>query len=100
MEYNYKNATFEVCIKQCRDLAAVDAKKGRSDPYVLHFLISIRILLTNFYLFISRYVKGYLLPDRTKSNKRKTKTKKNTLNPVLGETLKARYFYKLCVTKF
>jgi len=32
MEYNYKNATFEVCIKQCRDLAAVDARKGRSDP--------------------------------------------------------------------
>jgi hypothetical protein len=41
-----------------------------------------------YYFIACRYVKAYLLPDRTKSSKRKTKTKKNTLNPVFGETLK------------
>ena len=30
----------------------------------------------------------YLLPDKTKGGKRKTKTKKNTLNPVFNELLR------------
>ena len=30
----------------------------------------------------------YLLPDKSKSGKRKTKVKKHTLNPVFDETLK------------
>jgi len=37
-----------------------------------------------------RYVKVYLLPDKSKSGKRKTKVKKHTLNPVFDETLKVR----------
>merc|ERR1712025_1320133 len=53
-------------IKQCRDLAAVDTKRNRSDPYV----------------------KVYLLPDRSKAGKRKTKVKKHTLNPIFDEILK------------
>lgn len=44
--------------------------------------------LFNLYLIIYRYVKVYLLPDRTKSGKRKTKVKKHTLNPVFEEVLK------------
>ena len=32
LDYNYKQGTFEVHIKQCRDLAPVDPKKKRSDP--------------------------------------------------------------------
>jgi C2 domain. len=35
-------------------------------------------------------VKVYLLPDKSKSGKRKTKVKKHTLNPVFDETLKVR----------
>ena len=35
-----------------------------------------------------RYVKVYLLPDKSKSGKRKTKVKKHTLNPVFDEILK------------
>lgn len=35
-----------------------------------------------------RYVKVYLLPDKSKSGKRKTKVKKHTLNPEFNETLK------------
>jgi synaptotagmin-like protein len=33
-------------------------------------------------------VKVYLLPDRSKSGKRKTKVKKHTLNPLFEEILK------------
>ncbi|KAF4530580.1 hypothetical protein B566_EDAN006786 [Ephemera danica] len=66
LQYNYKAGTLEIHVKQCRELAAVDTKRNRSDPYV----------------------KVYLLPDKSKSGKRKTKVKKHTLNPVFDETLK------------
>ena len=46
----------------------MDTKRNRSDPYV----------------------KVYLLPDRSKAGKRKTKVKKHTLNPVFEEILKVR----------
>ena len=35
-----------------------------------------------------RYVKAYVLPDRSKSGKRKTKVKKHSLDPVFDEVLK------------
>jgi Ca2+-dependent lipid-binding protein len=41
-------------------------------------------------ILCDRYVKVYLLPDKSKSGKRKTKVKKHTLNPVFDETLKVR----------
>ncbi|XP_049870041.1 uncharacterized protein LOC126369598 isoform X2 [Pectinophora gossypiella] len=63
--YNYRLGALEVGVKRCRDLAPVDVKRNRSDPYV----------------------KVYLLPDKSKTGKRKTKVKKNTLNPVFEETL-------------
>lgn len=66
LQYNYKAGALEILIKQCKDLAPVDAKRNRSDPYV----------------------KVYLLPDKSKSGKRKTKVKKHTLNPVFDECLK------------
>ncbi|XP_015909187.1 uncharacterized protein [Parasteatoda tepidariorum] len=66
LSYNYKASTLEIIVKECRNLAAVDIKRNRSDPYV----------------------KVYLLPDRTKSGKRKTKVKKHTLSPVFDERLK------------
>uniref|UniRef100_A0A336LW29 CSON006247 protein n=1 Tax=Culicoides sonorensis TaxID=179676 RepID=A0A336LW29_CULSO len=66
LQYNYKHAALEILIKQCKDLAAVDTKRNRSDPYV----------------------KVYLLPDKSKTGKRKTKVKKHTLNPVFDETLR------------
>ncbi|XP_075215985.1 bitesize isoform X2 [Lycorma delicatula] len=66
LQYNYKQGALEIHIKQCRDLAPVDIKRNRSDPYV----------------------KVYLLPDKSKSGKRKTRVKKHTLNPVFEETLK------------
>jgi synaptotagmin-like protein len=64
MQYNYKQGALEIHVKQCKDLAAVN--KNRSDPYV----------------------KVYLLPDKSKSGKRKTKVKKHTLNPVFDEVLR------------
>ncbi|XP_050667518.1 uncharacterized protein LOC126967134 isoform X2 [Leptidea sinapis] len=63
--YNYRLGALEVGVKRCRDLAPVDVKRNRSDPYV----------------------KVYLLPDKSKTGKRKTKVKKNTLNPVFEESL-------------
>ncbi|XP_026482516.1 synaptotagmin-like protein 4 [Ctenocephalides felis] len=65
LQYNYKTDSLMIRIKQCRDLAQVDAKRNRSDPYV----------------------KVYLLPDKSKSGKRKTKVKKHTVNPIFEETL-------------
>ena len=38
-----------------------------------------------------RYVKTYLLPDKTKNGKRKTKVKKNTVNPVYDELLRVKF---------
>lgn len=66
LDYDYKTVCLEIRIKQCRDLAAADGKKIRSDPYV----------------------KSYLLPDKSKTGKRKTKVKKNCLNPVFDEILR------------
>ncbi|XP_042544449.1 synaptotagmin-like protein 2 isoform X10 [Dipodomys spectabilis] len=55
-----------VFVAQCKDLAAADVKKQRSDPYV----------------------KTYLLPDKGKMGKRKTLVVKKTLNPVYNEILR------------
>lgn len=48
-----------------------------------------------------RYVKVYLLPDKSKSGKRKTKVKKHTLNPEFNETLKVRltFHFQISSTK-
>lgn len=85
MQYNYKQCALEIHVKQCKDLAAVDTKRLRSDPYV-----KVRheptMLLNIFNVFVILQV--YLLPDKTKSGKRKTKVKKHTLNPVFDEVLR------------
>lgn len=43
LQYNYKHAALEVLIKQCRDLAAVDTKRNRSDPYVKVRLLQLEL---------------------------------------------------------
>ncbi|XP_021102844.1 synaptotagmin-like protein 2 isoform X9 [Heterocephalus glaber] len=55
-----------VFVAQCKDLAAADIKRQRSDPYV----------------------KTYLLPDKGKMGKKKTLVAKKTLNPVFNEILR------------
>ncbi|KAM5224879.1 synaptotagmin-like protein 2 isoform 7-T7 [Hipposideros larvatus] len=55
-----------IFVAQCKDLAAADGKKQRSDPYV----------------------KTYLLPDKGKMGKKKTLVVKKTLNPVYNEILR------------
>jgi Ca2+-dependent lipid-binding protein len=42
----------------------------------------------------------YLLPDKSKSGKRKTKVKKHTLNPVFDETLKVWSQVEDCFINF
>ncbi|XP_039940152.1 synaptotagmin-like protein 2 isoform X2 [Hirundo rustica] len=66
LDYDEKNREFQVHVSQCKDLAVVDEKKGRSDPYV----------------------KTYLLPDKARMGKRKTSVKKRTVNPVYNEVLR------------
>lgn len=39
--YNYRMGALEVGVKRCRDLASVDVKKNRSDPYV-------KVIILNF----------------------------------------------------
>uniref|UniRef100_A0A8C8RCH0 Synaptotagmin-like protein 2 n=1 Tax=Pelusios castaneus TaxID=367368 RepID=A0A8C8RCH0_9SAUR len=66
LDYDEKNREFQIYVSQCRDLAVVDERKGRSDPYV----------------------KTYLLPDKARMGKRKTSVKKRSVNPVYNEVLK------------
>jgi len=66
LQYRQTQNLLELCVRQCRHLAAADTRRSKSDPYV----------------------KVYLLPDRSKTGKRKTKIKKNTLNPVFDEPLR------------
>ncbi|KAL3881625.1 hypothetical protein ACJMK2_028041 [Sinanodonta woodiana] len=66
LNYNYKTGMLEIAVKQCKAIAPADTKRKRSDPYV----------------------KTYLLPDKTRSGKRKTKVKKHTLSPIFDEVLK------------
>lgn len=84
MQYNYKQGALEIHVKQCKELAAVDTKRNRSDPYVKVSRKAIKEICFITFCFL----KVYLLPDKTKSGKRKTKVKKHTLNPVFDEVLR------------
>ncbi|XP_069602171.1 synaptotagmin-like protein 4 isoform X1 [Ranitomeya imitator] len=65
MKYDGKTQILNVVVKECRNLAYGDDMKRRSNPYV----------------------KSYLLPDKSRQGKRKTTIKRNTTNPLYGETL-------------
>uniref|UniRef100_A0A8C4R759 C2 domain-containing protein n=1 Tax=Eptatretus burgeri TaxID=7764 RepID=A0A8C4R759_EPTBU len=64
--YEYCTGSLAVSVICCRDLAHGDVRHRRTDAYV----------------------KAYLLPDTSRQGKRKTKVKKNTINPHFNETLK------------
>ncbi|OPJ69718.1 synaptotagmin-like protein 5 [Patagioenas fasciata monilis] len=66
ISYSYKTGALNILVKSCRNLAVADEKKHRTDPYV----------------------KAYLLPDKSRQSKRKTKIKSNSTNPEFNETLK------------
>ncbi|XP_040261280.1 synaptotagmin-like protein 4 [Bufo bufo] len=65
MKYDGKTQIMSIVVKECRNLAYGDDVKRRSNPYV----------------------KSYLLPDKSRQGKRKTTIKRNTINPLYGETL-------------
>uniref|UniRef100_A0ABM5EW71 Synaptotagmin-like protein 2 isoform X1 n=1 Tax=Pogona vitticeps TaxID=103695 RepID=A0ABM5EW71_9SAUR len=66
LDYDEKNREFQIFVSQCKDLAVVDEKKARTDPYV----------------------KTYLLPDKARMGKRKTSVKKRTVSPIYNEVLR------------
>ncbi|XP_043930367.1 synaptotagmin-like protein 2 isoform X2 [Protopterus annectens] len=66
LKYDEVKKEFTILVEQCLDLAVVNLKRGRTDPYV----------------------KTYLLPDRSRASKKKTSIKKNTVNPIYRELLK------------
>ncbi|KFV87114.1 Synaptotagmin-like 5, partial [Struthio camelus australis] len=66
INYSYKTGALNILVKSCRNLAIADEKKQRTDPYV----------------------KAYLLPDKSRQSKRKTKIKSNSTNPEFNEMLK------------
>lgn len=49
---------------------------------------------------MSRYCKVYLLPDKTKHGKKKTKTRKKTLNPEWEEILEVTFVVIFLFTFF
>uniref|UniRef100_A0A286XK38 Synaptotagmin like 5 n=1 Tax=Cavia porcellus TaxID=10141 RepID=A0A286XK38_CAVPO len=65
ISYCYKTGGLNIFVKNCRNLAIGDEKKQRTDAYV----------------------KSYLLPDKSRNNKRKTKIRTGT-NPEFNEILK------------
>ncbi|NXU09442.1 SYTL5 protein, partial [Pardalotus punctatus] len=66
INYVYKTGALNILVRSCRNLAIADERKQRTDPYV----------------------KAYLLPDKSRQSKRKTKIKSNSTNPEFNETLK------------
>lgn len=44
--YNYRLGALEVGVRRCRDLAPVDTKRNRSDPYVKVRFVTLHGLLT------------------------------------------------------
>ncbi|XP_036404653.1 synaptotagmin-like protein 4 [Megalops cyprinoides] len=77
LSYDERTQTLSVLVKDCSGLAYGDSAKQRSNPYV----------------------KCYLLPDKSRQSKRKTTTKRNTINPVYNETLKYSITHSQLLTR-
>nr|XP_046180936.1 synaptotagmin-like protein 4 isoform X1 [Oncorhynchus gorbuscha]XP_046180938.1 synaptotagmin-like protein 4 isoform X1 [Oncorhynchus gorbuscha]XP_046180939.1 synaptotagmin-like protein 4 isoform X1 [Oncorhynchus gorbuscha] len=66
LSYDDTTHSLAVLVKECHSLAHGDATRQRSNPYV----------------------KCYLLPDKSRTGKKKTSIKRNTVDPTYNEILK------------
>lgn len=57
------------------------------------YLINQKVSVCAFY----RYVKTYLLPDKSSHSKKKTAVRKKTLDPVFDQTLRVRHSFTYCI---
>lgn len=111
LSYDLRQGVLNVLIREAKNLAAVDEKRNRSDPYVKVGPAGHECFMTTREFIsqtLSRRNQGvvhwltqndrqlqhsndvpqvYLLPDRSKSGKRKTKVRKHTVNPVFNEVI-------------
>lgn len=64
LDYDEKNREFQVHVSQCKDLAVVDEKKGRSDPWVMFlWLLHYWILCSGGFLFSLNVMVSSFLPS-------------------------------------
>lgn len=90
--YDDHKEELQVKVYCCEDIAS--ARRNRSDPWVKgcawNWQRPSDPLRENGACSFHRYVKTYLLPDKSHHSKKKTSVKKKTLNPVYDQTLRVR----------
>ncbi|XP_019382711.1 PREDICTED: synaptotagmin-like protein 3 isoform X1 [Gavialis gangeticus] len=113
IKYIFKTCTLEVCINACKNLAYGEEKKKKCNPvqlrsYQEEFAATSLaekgtkmscLTKTKKPGWDARYVKTYLLPDKTPRSKRKTIVRKGTVDPAFHEILKYTIDYSQLETR-
>ena len=87
LSYNINVGALDIFIGKCYNLTR-NKRVQSINPYDITF----RVLFERKkeFSFSIRYCKVYLLPDKSKSSKRKTTIKKNTNEPIFNETVRVK----------
>lgn len=73
MQYNYKQGALEIHVVQCKDLAAVDSKRNRSDPYVKVNFFTFQLLNDILIILYFSYT-CYQIKQRVENEKPKSRS--------------------------
>lgn len=87
------NTRMSECTESCLATQAPTGNQGRENGDVVFCSpeLSVQPMLNCLFVLLAlpiRYVKTYLLPDKSSQGKRKTRVQKSTLDPTFEETLK------------